>query len=563
MTLHNPFETEIALYEKACNPGDIKVLVSVPDFYHIALPNIGHQIIEHQINQLDGFFAFRCYLNHDLSLLQETNYEPDIIVISMSYEGSYIRAMRILDQLGLKLFARDRDEQMPLVVIGGRAVSMNPLPLFGIVDVIGIGDSDSLIQSICCAYQKSSGQRKKLFDSLAKLKGIIIPSRYQVETKDGYLKKWSALDAPTDIYPNRANTFPHSWYLSSETDYNDIGYYEGKTFFSIEIVKACRSSCLFCAEGFNNGRSRFTGDVEKISELAQWARERNADLIKLFFPAHVSLETTKAILKSLLNMGLSSRVGSTKAERIDREYIDLIGLSGQEKVAIAPETGDYKLRARLGKPGMSDDLLLKIVQQIIDAGIPNLDFYFIANLPGESPASFQKTIDFTGKFSLFLKARRFKGRFRISMPNFFPKAWTPFQFAPSGGIGEYLEKVEILERTFGASVEISSMKDSVDLLSQNIMARGGIEVSDLLFDVYLSLKAHEKQTGTFRSDTLEDWRKGIQNRGLSESQYFCKKGTDKPLPWHHIHLYENLHKLSNAWQVFSKKSKIIIAAPRK
>lgn len=280
----NPFESEIALYSKIRRAQDISVLVCVPDFYHVALPNLGHQIVEFQINQLPGFYASRCYLDTNFNLLRESDTPPNIVVISMSYEGSYIRAIRILDRLGLKPLAEERPVGDPLVIIGGRSVSINPLPLFKIADVIAIGDSDQLIQSICQAFQNNRGKSNSFFDAIVQHTGVIVPQRYSVTTSNGYLDHWEAHNAPTDIYPNRSNFFPHSWYLSSETDYNAIGYYNGKTFFSIEIVKACASKCLFCAEGFNNGSMRFTSDVEVITDKALWGQRYGADLTKLFFP---------------------------------------------------------------------------------------------------------------------------------------------------------------------------------------------------------------------------------------------------------------------------------------
>ncbi|HEY0457972.1 MAG TPA: radical SAM protein [Pyrinomonadaceae bacterium] len=394
----NPFEVETALYSKEHLLGDIVATVAVPDFYHIALPNVGHQIIEYQINQLESFYAYRCYLKGDYSLLREESRLPDIVFLSMSYEGSYIRALRILDLLGIRALAGSRSASDPLVVVGGRAVSINPLPFFEIADIIGVGDGEETVQSICQAYKSSGGDKKKLADEIVNENGVIVTARYRVVTRAGYLERWEADRAPAEILPNRGKSFPHSWYLSSETDYNEIGYYEKKTFFSMEIVKACASKCLFCAAGYNDGTVRFTNDSQNIVKLGKWAKRQGADLIKLFFPANSSLKTTKGILRALLNAGLQARVGSAKAERIDREYIELVARAGQEKLAIAPETGDYRLRARLGKPGMTDKILAEVVKNVVACGIPNLDFYLIMNLPGEKSDSFTKTVDFIESF---------------------------------------------------------------------------------------------------------------------------------------------------------------------
>ena len=107
----SPFETETRLYEKQRQPSDIPATVVVPDFYHVALPNLGHQIVEHQLNQIPGFFADRSYLSQDFRLLKEhPEVKPELIFVSMSYEGSYIRSLRALDLMGISLRRQDRKE---------------------------------------------------------------------------------------------------------------------------------------------------------------------------------------------------------------------------------------------------------------------------------------------------------------------------------------------------------------------------------------------------------------------------------------------------------------------
>ena len=98
----DPFARETRLYEKRRRAGDIAVAVCVPDPYRIAQPNLGHQHLEYLINQVDGFFAYRVYLGDDGQLVRESRETPGLVLLSMSYEGSYIRALRILDQGGIR-----------------------------------------------------------------------------------------------------------------------------------------------------------------------------------------------------------------------------------------------------------------------------------------------------------------------------------------------------------------------------------------------------------------------------------------------------------------------------
>lgn len=551
----NPFETETRLYSKEYESGDIPVTVVVPDFHHVAFPNLGHQMLEYQLNQVNGIYADRAYLHRDHSLLKEQrNLSPEVVFISMSYEGSYIRALRVLDLMGIPLNKNDRKDTDPLVVIGGWSVSRNPLPLFEIADVIGIGDSDLIVAELSEKYKTNRESRESFYDEIVGIEGVIVTSRYQVTTNNGYLESWEANNAPEIITPNRSKSLPHSWYLSSETDYNDIGYYDSKKFFSLEIVDACGSKCVFCASGFKNRNIDFT-DPEAIIKLAEWGTSFGADIVKLFFPANSTLEGTKTIMKALIDRGLSPRVGSAKAEKIDREYIELVGKSGQEKIAFAPETGDYALRKHLGKPGMTKEVLEEVIRTSIQAGIPNLDLYFILNLAKEAEDSSQKTIDLIMRFHELSKKEGLQGRLRMSAPNFFPKAWTPLQYAESGQIDTYLQKVNLLKESVGPYVAVSSMAESVDLLSQNIMSRGGIEVGQLLIEVYRKLKESEISTGEYQVDTFEDWRDAMSSLGLNEDAYFSEKSTEKMLPWNYIHLNSSIsqNQLIKAWEVFQNK----------
>ncbi len=550
----NPFTSEISLYSKEYKTGDVPVTVVVPDYYHVALPNLGHQMVEYQWNQYTGFFADRLYLTESFSLLKEyPELKPEVLCISMSYEGSYLRALRVLDLLNIPQNRSERKDNDPLIIVGGWAISRNPLPFFCIADVIGIGDSEHIIGGIAVNFKLYRTKRESFFDQLLKIEGIIVPSRYSVHTQEGYLTKWESKNAPREIFASRSMQVPRSYYLSAQTDYNDIGFYDGKTFFGIELIDSCASKCAFCASGFKD-KIRDIQSAENVLDLALVGKQCGADLVKLFFPANSSLSATKEILKTLLSAGLNPRVGSAKAEKIDQEYLDLVGKSGQEKIAFAPETGDYIYRRHLGKPGMTEEVLQRVIEMSINAGIPNLDLYFIINLPGEGKGSFRETLNFIERYYLFTKKKGLKGRFRISVPNFFPKAWTPFQYAESGSIDTYEDKIKLLDDTIGEKIAISSMSNSVDLMSQNIMSRGGLEAGEILIEVYRILKLHEANKGIFRHDRLEDWRKALNDMGIKESIYFSNKDTSKLLPWEHIHISNSISigSIQKVWEVFQR-----------
>ena len=68
-------------------------------------------MVEYQLNHTPNFFAERAYLSSDYKLLKESpEVKPELIFISMSYEGSYVRSLRALDLMGIPLRRQDRKE---------------------------------------------------------------------------------------------------------------------------------------------------------------------------------------------------------------------------------------------------------------------------------------------------------------------------------------------------------------------------------------------------------------------------------------------------------------------
>ena len=100
----------------------------------------------------------------------------------------------------------------------------------------------------------------------------------------------------------------------------------------MEITDACNSKCGYCGSGFKENQ-RCSGSAGDRRFGPNGGATFGADLVKLFYPAHTSLTAVKEIMRELMGRGLYPRVGSAKAEKIDREYIELVGQSGQKNRA--------------------------------------------------------------------------------------------------------------------------------------------------------------------------------------------------------------------------------------
>ncbi len=103
------------------------------------------------------------------------------------------------------------------------------------------------------------------------------------------------------------------------------------------------------------------------------------------------------------------------------------------------------------------------------------------------------------------------------------------------------------------------MRGNVDLLSQNIMSRGGVEAGVLMIEVYKRLKQKELTSGEYTPDTFVDWREALADLGIDERIYFEEKSIDRPLPWEHIHsTHLKLASLLKTWEVFKNRRGIVL-----
>ncbi|MCI5222519.1 MAG: B12-binding domain-containing radical SAM protein, partial [Candidatus Electrothrix sp. AR4] len=140
---------------------DVTFALVFPDLYEIGMSHQGLQILYHIINRQSGLLAERCFAPdvdmeeqlrlHDIPLFSLESRRPlagfDVIGITLPYELCYTNILTVLDLAGIPLWAKDRNNDAPLI-IGGGACSMNPEPVADFFDLIVLGDGEEVILEI-------------------------------------------------------------------------------------------------------------------------------------------------------------------------------------------------------------------------------------------------------------------------------------------------------------------------------------------------------------------------------------------------------------------------------
>src|SRR4029078_12931326 len=85
---------------------------------------------------------------------------------------------------GMPVWAAERNEHHPLVVMGGAASFLNPEPIADFTDVIAVGEGEILAYQLVDAILEN-GSKAEICLSLARIgRGFYVPSLYDVVYND-------------------------------------------------------------------------------------------------------------------------------------------------------------------------------------------------------------------------------------------------------------------------------------------------------------------------------------------------------------------------------------------
>jgi radical SAM superfamily enzyme YgiQ (UPF0313 family) len=376
------------------------------------MSSLGFQAVYHLLNSEPRVVCERAFVPEpqDLADLQRTGsgllsyesqiplHEFNVIAFSISYELDYVNVARALRLAGIPVMAEERDEEHPLVIAGGTAVSINPEPLAELVDVFAVGEGEELVGRMVSAL-RGPGGREEALARIGEVAGAYVarsamPREASIPSArdgDGAVTPTGAAADTTAPCPRnqvvrqhvkKIEAWPtHSRVLTRETEFGD----------------------LFVLESARGGLKR-----------------RNA--IGLVGAAVCDHPEIDEIATAVVAMGARLSVSSLRADSVSHALTKALSSSGTRTVTLAPETGSERLRAAIGK-GISDDQIVDALGRASAAGLTAAKLYFMVGLPGEQEG------DVAAIPALVRRCIRAAGMSRVTVAAgpFVPKAGTPFE----------------------------------------------------------------------------------------------------------------------------------------
>lgn len=490
---------------------DLRVALCYPNKYHIGMSSFAIHLIHHLFNSRNNVVCERVFLPYTKAqpASVESN-QPlmnfDLIGFSVQFETDYPHIVKMLLDSFIPPYARDRDgKEYPLIIGGGPCISGNPEPIADFFDLLVVGDLEPVLDKIVNHCLKFKNPRRHL-NELLDTSGLYLPSLNQDTIKSAWVNKMDDLLHPLQqIVP-----------LVEPKDKVPLAF--GKTFLT-EISRGCGHSCRFCLIGYTNRpyRERSLQILENI--IDKGTKLTGVEKVSLIGAAISDYKNLEVLCWHIVNSGLNLSISSLRADRVTSSLIEAITASGQQTIALAPETGTNALRSCTRKQ-MTNDEIINAAEISAESGIRHLKLYYLIGLPKEEESDLKGIIDQVKEISQL----KFKRGLSLSINPFVPKAHTPFQWDSQPSIETLREKKRFLEsalRKFAPKIDLKFLDFRWGKI-QSLLSRGDRNLSEVI------------KTVAERHITLGSWRKALSEANIELEEYSNRFSLYDEMPWDHI-----------------------------
>ncbi len=238
-----------------------------PDVYEVGMSHLGMHILYGLLNSKEDIYCERIFApwtdleaemrEHDVELFTVETKSPvrdlDILGFTLQYELSYTNIINMLDLGGIPLRSAERSEDDPLIIAGGPC-AYNPEPIANIIDAFVLGEGEEVTLDLVEVVKtmKAAGKsRKETLRALADIKGVYVPSLYEVlYNDDGTIASFSPIEAgvPEKVekrFIKDLDTvyFPESFIVPFMDTVHDRAV--------VEIFRGCTAGCRFLPSWHN------------------------------------------------------------------------------------------------------------------------------------------------------------------------------------------------------------------------------------------------------------------------------------------------------------------------
>ncbi|BBO90478.1 TIGR03960 family B12-binding radical SAM protein [Desulfosarcina ovata] len=537
--------------KKSWNDTKLHIALAFPDLYEIASSHFGIQILYAILNKNREIMAERVFApaldmekqlrDNNIPLCSLESQIPigefDIIGFSLLYELNYTNMLNMLDLGGITFLAEKRRKEEPLI-IGGGPCTCNPEPIADFFDAIVIGDGEEVIVKMTDAWQNWKASidrdRSSLLESWSKIKGVYIPSFFQVDYN---------MDGEPILTPKK------SGYLAVERvvvkDLNDTPFPDspiipyGKPVHDrlrVEIARGCTRGCRFCQAGMIYRPVRERDPDKIISSVKTALGKTGYEDLSLLSLSTGDYTCISSVMEKIMAFGENDNVSislpSLRAGTLTPELMELIKRVRKTGFTIAPEAGSQRLRNVINKMITEADIF-RTVDNAFLMGWRMIKLYFMIGLPTETQDDLWAIVDMVKRLKAHNKDKKFK-KINVSFGTFVPKPHTPFQWESQIDLETAIGKMNWLKDQLNMKgIQVKWQDPRVSII-EGVWSRGDRKLGQVLINAW---KAGCRFDGWSDYFNYDRWINVFKESGVIPTAYsFTPMNEKRILPWDHINI---------------------------
>jgi radical SAM family uncharacterized protein/radical SAM-linked protein len=459
--------------------GLLSICLIYPDIYEIGMSNYGMQLIYNEINKSPYLFADRFFMpNLDAlevfgnKIFKSLEYKKllktfDIIGFSLQCELTLTNMLCILDKSGIGIHATKRDF-LPIIVAGG-SITYNPLPLIDFIDVFFIGEMEIKFKEAC----------EKLYELNLKSKTDILH----------YYNSFDFCYVPAIDEGKKVKRYINMDFSNNKNTYKPlIPLYEiVHDRLTIEAVRGCLNGCRFCQAGYIYRPLR-EKDINILMKEAYSKIDDTGHLNCSFLSLSISdYSNLTDFIRCLREISEQSNTAfslpSIRADLLDSNLLYNTSIIKKSSFTIAAEAGSESLRRTINK-NISNENLFYLIEEAARKELDLVKIYFMIGLPGETEKDIISIAELVRELKKRGKSINHKMSFTVSVSNFVPKVFTPFQWVKQADKEELMEKQNYLRQALkkiGVNVRFHNIKQSI---IEGVISRGDRDIGKIIENAY-------------------------------------------------------------------------------
>ncbi len=488
-----------------------------PNLYYFGMSNLGFQTLYKIFHEMQDVNCERFFLPDEAQMLEYKQSgdtllsvdsdtpasEFDLLAFSISYQNDVLNIPALLERMKISFLAKERAESDPIILAGGPAMTINPLPVVDFIDAVVIGEGEEVALQIAEVF-KTYRSRQERLEELAKLTGVFVPTIHLHEKKSIWRLRVDALEPP----------LAHSKILTPHTEFGDM--------YLVEVQRGCQWACRFCAAGYIYRYPRYSQIEMLKSRIDEGFRYRKK--MGLLAGDLLGYGGLLDLLRHIDEKGGSFSPSSVRLNAFTPEIIHYLKKSGNRTIAIAPEAGSERLRRQLNKT-FTDEEVVNSAVMLAEGGIVNIKLYIMVGLPDEKDEDIEALCRLTlaTREALIRSCKKLGKipRLTLSLSPFTPKPATPFEREVYEGLEPLREKFrKIKSSLMPVGNIVMSGETDLDAYVETLLSRGDERVGEFI------LKYHQQG---------RNLKRALKQLSF-DPNYFITRSMleDKILPWSFI-----------------------------